>query len=141
MDLMEKVLKKAEGIRKCVRYLRSKGGMSVEALETDYEARSAIERNLQLAIEFSIDIGEMVISRLDLEKPENYRDVIITLGKNTVIPVDFAERFAIAAGLRNILIHMYDTIDLHLLKEIVEKKLGDFELYIKYILEFIKVTK
>jgi uncharacterized protein YutE (UPF0331/DUF86 family) len=50
-------------------------------LAGDYELRSAIERNLHLALESALDIGEMIISAEDFKKPEDYRGVIQTLGK------------------------------------------------------------
>ena len=43
-------------------YLRSVDAGST-GLENNYELRSAVERNLQLAIESAIDIGEIIISR------------------------------------------------------------------------------
>ncbi|MGB9838924.1 type VII toxin-antitoxin system HepT family RNase toxin [Methanothermobacter sp.] len=106
-------------------------------LRDDYILRSAIERNLQLAIESALDIGEMVISMEDLEKPETYRDIIEILEKHGILPSDFAERFSEAAGLRNILVHMYTDVDPSIITEILNKRLHDFEFYSESILRFL----
>ena len=138
METKEKITRKVESLQKCIGYLRSKKDVPIDDIESNYELRSAIERNLQLAIEFCIDIGEMIISSIGLERPENYRDVITILGKNDVLPLDFADEFARAAGMRNILVHAYDEIDLDFLKEVLGNQLDDFDVYVKHILDFLE---
>lgn len=99
MDEKEKVARKSKNMKKYVDFLRSYKSITKERLEEDYQLRSAIERNLHLAIESALDIGKIIISAEDFEKPEDYRSVILILGKHEVIPHDFAERFAEAATL------------------------------------------
>jgi uncharacterized protein YutE (UPF0331/DUF86 family) len=48
-------------MKKYVAYLKSLDSETLD-LEYDYEKRSAVERNFQLAIESAIDIGEIIIS-------------------------------------------------------------------------------
>jgi uncharacterized protein YutE (UPF0331/DUF86 family) len=100
--------------------------------------RAAIERNFQLAIESALDIGEVIISTRDFEKPEDYRDVMLILGKQGVIPVEFAERFAKAAGFRNILVHMYEKVDVGKLHDYLQNNLEDFNEFAKFVARYLE---
>ena len=70
-----------------------------------------VERNLEVAIQSCIDIANRIISLDELEKPKDYYGSIIMLGKENILPYDFAQRFAPITGFRNILIHEYLDID------------------------------
>ncbi len=120
MKTEEKVARKIKSLQGYVDFLR-KHTASEQELKDDYLLRSAIERNLQLAIESALDIGEVIISSENLEKPEDYQGIIIILGKEGVIPLKFAGRFREAAKLRNILVYMYTEIDPAVLSQILGK--------------------
>ena len=90
-----------------VNYLKSIDTESIN-LEENYEMRSAIERNFQLAIECAIDIGEIIISEEGFERPEDYRSVFLILGRHGILPGEFAEELTFSAGFRNILVHIYE---------------------------------
>ena len=125
-------------MNKYIDFLRSYRTVPLERLENDYALKSAIERNFQLAIESALEIGEIIISAENLEKPEDYRGTIIILGKHGIIPPDFAKRFARAAGLRNILVLMFEEVDVVKLYDYLQNNLGDFDEYIKYIAKYIE---
>ena len=131
-----KILRKLSFMQRCVNYLKSVDAGSTE-LENNYQLRSAVERNFQLSIESAIDIGEIIISREGFERPEMYRSVFLILGKNGIIPTNFAEEFAQAAGFRNILVHMYEDIDIDILHMFLSEKLDDFDEFARYIAEYL----
>ena len=136
MNPDEKILRKLNFMQKCVDYLKSVDAGSKE-LEANYELRSAVERNFQLAIESSVDIGEMIISREGFERPDFYRNVFLILGKNNVIPSDFAEEFSKAAGFRNVLVHIYEDINIEILYTFLTERLEDFDEFAGYIAEYL----
>ena len=109
-----------------------------EELEENYGLRSAIERNFQISIESALDIGEIIISARNFEKPEDYKSVILILGKNAILPMNFAKEFALAAGFRNILVHMYDEVDVEILIEYLQNKLEDFDKFAKFIAKYLE---
>ena len=127
MDKKEKISRKIRSMKKYVDFLRSYKSVTEERLEDDYELRSAIERNFHLAIESALDIGEIIISADGFEKPEDYRSVILILEKHKVIPTDFAERFIEAVSFRNILVHMYEEVDIGELHSYLQTNLRDFD--------------
>ena len=81
-----------------------------EFFQDDY-LQDIVERNLEVAIQSCIDIANRIISLDGLEKPKDYYGAIIILGKENILPFDFAQNFAPIAGFRNILIHEYLDID------------------------------
>ena len=133
MDEKEKVARKLKSMKKYVDFLRSYESVTEERLEDDYELRSAIERNFHLAIESALDIGEIIISAEGFEKPEDYRSVILILERHKVIPTDFAERFIEAVSFRNILVYMYEEVDIVELHQCLRNNLGDFDEFARYI--------
>jgi len=138
MDEKDKVARKIRNMKKYVDFLRSCSSVTKENLEEDYILMSAIERNLHLAIESALDIGEVIISAEGFEKPEDYRSVILILGRHNVIPRDFAARFAEAAKFRNILVHMYAEVDVEMVYEILKNNLKDFDEFAKHIAGYLE---
>ncbi|MBM4241076.1 MAG: DUF86 domain-containing protein [Euryarchaeota archaeon] len=136
MNTKEKVARKMKNMQGYVDFLREQI-TDEEKLSNNYLLKSAIERNLQLAIESALDIGEVIISSENLEKPEDYRDIIITLGKEGIIPEEFARRFSEAAKLRNILVHMYTKVDPSVISQILKNNLDDFDDYARYIARYL----
>lgn len=136
MSAENKILRKLNFMQKCVGYLKSIDTDS-NNLDMNYGLRSAVERNFQLAIESAIDIGEIIISEKGFERPEDYRSVFLILGKQGIIPMDFAEDFSVAAGFRNILVHIYEEVDSSLLDVFLNERLDDFDKFARHIATYI----
>jgi len=81
MKTKEKIARKIKNMQGYVEFLREQSTDEEELLK-NYLLKSAIERNLQLAIESALDIGEIIISSLNLEKPEDYKSIITHLWKS-----------------------------------------------------------
>ena len=109
-----------------------------EEFTSDFKVHGAAERYLQLAIECIIDIGNHIISALQLRKPERYRDIPFILGEAGVIPQEFAGEVARMIGLRNILIHDYVRVELEKIHSFMQRRLTDFKRYMDYVIDFIK---
>lgn len=137
MNEKEKILRKLRIVKKHVDFLKLHKRVSERDLEYDYTLRCAIERNFQIALEAVLEIGEIIISVENFEKPEDYKSIILILGKNKIIPMEFAKHFAPSAGFRNILVHMYEEVDI---KKLVKhlQNLNDFDSYAKYIARYLK---
>lgn len=136
MSAENKILRKLNFMQKCVGYLKSIDTDS-NNLDMNYGLRSAVERNFQLAIESAIDIGEIIISENGFERPEDYRSVFLILGKQGIIPMDFAEDFSVAAGFRNVLVHIYEEVDSSLLDVFLNERLDDFDRFARHIATYI----
>jgi len=137
MYIKEKIARKLQYMKKNVDFLRSYQNLSVRELEENHLIKSAIERNFHLAIEAALDIGEILISEENFEKPEDYKSVFLILGKNNVIPKEFAENFAPIAGFRNVLVHLYEDVNIKILQRYLNEKLADFDIFAQYIAKYL----
>ncbi len=138
MDDRDKIARKIRSMKKYVDFLKSYTSITTEQLEEDYELRSAIERNLQLAIESALDIGEHILAASSLRKPETYSEVLEILGEADILPEEFAARFSEAAKFRNILVHMYAEVDVEMLCDILHQNLLDFDEFAQYIARYLE---
>ena len=110
---------------------------SLTDIESDVKKVWEIEHGLQLAIQNLLDIASHILSSLGKNKTDSYTDVILRLGKENIIPPDYAEKIKRMAGLRNILVHDYLEVDLSLLYNLLQNSLDDFRIFSKYIAVYL----
>lgn len=97
-----------------------------------------IERGIQISIECVIDIGNILISVTDNDKPSTYRETMITLSQIDVIPEKFSKKLSRMVGFRNILVHDYAKIDEDMILFILKNELDDFIKYMNYVNKWLK---
>jgi uncharacterized protein YutE (UPF0331/DUF86 family) len=73
--------------------------------------RKGVERVLQEAIEAALDVNAHLISELGHDVPDDYFGGFVKLGQLGILSEDLAGALAPSAGLRNRLVHEYDTLD------------------------------
>lgn len=134
------IVAKMESCRPYYERLRAMGPEVARAPLDDWRLWSAVERNLQLALECAIDVGEMVISWQRWELAEENRDVFRVLGERGAISTDLAGRMMLAAGLRNALVHRYGAIDLARVRRAVLDDIPDLDAYAREIAAFVRKT-
>lgn len=98
------------------------------------------ERCLQLCLQAILDIGTHIIAAESLGRPAGYEDVVPALGGAGIIAPDLVERLAGIAGLRNILVHDYLTVDHGTLFDDLSGGLPDFEAFAKAIEVYMAST-
>ena len=91
--------------------LRPIARLSLEEYRARFYERKATERLLQEAIEAALDVNAHIIAELGGEVPEEYYGGFLKVGQLGVLPADLACALAPSAGLRNRLVHEYETID------------------------------
>lgn len=136
--MKDEIVFKLQLLSEYVKFLQSYKKHSLENMKNDFTLRGAVERYLELSIECCIDIAGMIISYENLKRPESYREVIMALGHEGILPEEFAKKFSNAAGLRNALVHMYANIDINELYVNINKNLGDFDTFAKYIAIYLE---
>ncbi|MFB6294979.1 MAG: DUF86 domain-containing protein, partial [Candidatus Nanohaloarchaea archaeon] len=129
----QEIESKLERLEQRVSRLREHSDTTLDELEEDNTLRSAIERNFQVALEIVLDTCSMVVSYEELEKPDDYRDMILELGEAGILPDEFAERFEAAAGFRNVLVHQYADVDVERLHGYLTENLDDFDTFAREI--------
>lgn len=78
-----------------------------------------------------------IVSERRLGIPQNSRDAFEALNKNGIIGKELADKLKRMVGFRNIAVHNYQSINLNLIEEIIEKHIFDFKEFIQTI---VKVT-
>jgi uncharacterized protein YutE (UPF0331/DUF86 family) len=80
------------------------------------------ERNLHLAIECVLDIGNHIIANRGYQKPESYTDIFRVLHQNQLIPDQLYENLDGMAAFRNVLVHDYMNLDRSRVYQIIKAK-------------------
>jgi len=113
---------KLSKLRQYLNYLKELQKSSFEDFVSDFKIAGAVEKDLQVSIECMIDIGNEIISSLQLQRPERYQDIPYILARSGMIPRQFADTMATMIGFRNLLVHDYATINLKLVYEFLQTK-------------------
>ncbi len=98
---------RVERFWRAVGRLRFFSQLSLEEFLSSEDRVDACERNLEVAIEALIDVGEFLVARVCCEVPKSYTDIFRILSRYGVLPPDVVGRCIELVKLRNILIHNY----------------------------------
>ena len=111
----------------------------VEAFVHEPKVYKLAERCFQIAIERMIDIADHLIAERGWPRPESGRDALHTLGTHGVLSARFAARIEPMAGLRNLLVHGYLSIDRRKLHGRLSR-VEDFREFIRHIEAFLTAS-
>ena len=132
--------RRLEKLSVCLKKLEPFKSKKKEEILKDPYLQDIIERNLEVAAQSVIDIANRIISIEELEKPRDYYEAIMRLGKAGILPLEFAEKLAPIAGFRNILVHDYLDINWD---EVFNNlhQLNDISRFMKQIKKWMKQKK
>lgn len=99
--------------------------LSPEQRTSDPLHELAAERALHVAAEAIFDVGHHVLAGRNLPVPATYREIVPSLVKAGVFPPALGERLTGMAGLRNILVHDYVSVDAAQVWAAIEDHLDD----------------
>lgn len=128
---------KINRIRKNLKELQKLGKVSYRNYIKDGHSPVLAERYLQVAIEAMLDIGSHIIAEEGLGEPLEYRDVFQILCQARILPKARLQHFQNMVGLRNRIVHLYETIDHKLIHQFLQKNLQDFEIFLRAILRYL----
>jgi uncharacterized protein YutE (UPF0331/DUF86 family) len=84
-----------------------------------------VERLLELVVQVSVDVLAHELAERG-ETPESYRKTFLLAAEKGLLPDPLARRLADAAGLRNVLVHLYEDIDYEIVAASIGPALEDF---------------
>jgi len=97
------------------------------------------EHYLRYALEATFDICSHILSRITGAKLDEYKQMALEMGKQEIIPMDFAEKTLYKmGGYRNRLTHFYFEVTPKEMYNIVQHKLGDFKKFMGFIKKLIQ---
>lgn len=109
----------------------------IEEFINDPEHYGSAERFLHLAIEALNDIGNHVISELELGVVNWYNDIPQILANRGYINNELKDIWIRMIGFRNTLVHEYIDIDRNIVFEVLHNNLNDLEELKKVFAQFL----
>lgn len=125
------VSKKLALIETSVRELRT---LSRPAeIQRDLKERRFAEHTLQISIQAALDVASHIVSDDRLGEPRANRDLFQLLEAEGWLTPELAQTMTRMVGFRNIVVHGYEVVDPAIVKEIVERRLGDLLAFVEAI--------
>jgi uncharacterized protein YutE (UPF0331/DUF86 family) len=131
-------LKKLERFNKGIEILEELKRYDKEYFIVDLKTLSIAERNIQFCTEFLIDLSSYILSKLDIEIPETYKEIVEKIYVIKIIDDDLKDKLIDIVGLRNIIVHMYADVKAELIFDNLEEIIKILKISIKKLLEFCK---
>lgn len=127
-ELVEKKLARVEA---CLRDLRVLA--RPDAIATDVMQQRFVEHTLQIALQAVLDVASHIVSDERLGEPASNHELFALLAKAGVIDPAAVPALKAMAGFRNVLVHEYDDVNLAIVRDVVEHRLGDLEAFVAAI--------
>jgi uncharacterized protein YutE (UPF0331/DUF86 family) len=128
----ELLAKKLALVESCVADLRRLARPA--DLPHDVREQRFVERTLQLAIQAALDVASHIVSDRRLGEPRTNRELFALLERDGWVDAPLAATLQKMVGFRNVLVHGYDTVDLAIVRDVVEHRLDD-------LLQFVAVVR
>jgi uncharacterized protein YutE (UPF0331/DUF86 family) len=120
VDLIEK---KLAFIDTCVRELRQLS--QPERIAHDIREERFVAYTLQIAIQAALDIASHIVSDGRLGEPRTNRELFDLLQQHHWLSPQLTDIMRQMVGFRNIVVHGYQSVDLQIMRHIVEHRLDD----------------
>ncbi|WP_039652806.1 type VII toxin-antitoxin system HepT family RNase toxin [Clostridium tyrobutyricum] len=128
------VLNKISVIERCIKRIKEEYDNNPENLK-NYTKQDSIILNIQRACEASIDLAMHIISERKFGIPQNSRDAFEILFNNKIIDENLMRELKSMVGFRNIAVHDYQTVNLDIVKAVIENHIDDLKKFSSLILK------
>lgn len=106
----------------------------------DIDTEEIVILNLQRAIQNSIDIAAHIVADEGLGIPQELRENFNLLSEHGIIKEELAGQLRKMTGFRNIAVHEYETIEIDILKNILQHNLRDIEDFYVRVVEYYNLS-
>ena len=128
------LINKAAIIERCLKRIEEEYSGHEAELETNFTRQDSILLNLQRACEASIAAAMHVVRSNKLGIPQESREVFQMLLDANFVDDNLKNRLQAMVGFRNIAVHDYRSLNLDIVKSILDERLGDFRAFVKVLL-------
>lgn len=104
----------------------------------DSISEALAERYLERAIGRMIDVNFHLVIESGHAPPKDYHESFVLLGTLGIMTANFAKEMAMAAGLRNRIVHEYDDIDPERVYEALPVAVRRIPVYLDHIQRFVE---
>jgi len=136
---MKKIKDKINEIETFLSELEEIKPSNLEEYGRDFKSKAACERYFEKIVEATIDLAFIFIKERNIDMPEDDESALDSLMNNNIITDGLVNRIKEAKGMRNIIAHLYGSVNDELVFEAIDKELskdiGEFVSSIKKVLE------
>lgn len=118
--------------------LQSVGDITHQRLEDDRMLRHALERIITQLVDTAVAVNGHAAAALLGRGPGDYYESFALAAEAGVLSADLAAELAPSAGLRNVLVHEYATVDLAKVAESIPEAADGFRRYIRGVAEALR---
>lgn len=122
-----------ENVEKLVRLT----ALSREDFLADFTKVESAKHLFQVAVECCLDVSNHIIASERFRSPKNYAESFEILTEQGIFPSTFLPTLRRMVQFRNRLVHLYWEIHAEIIYEILQKNLGDFDIFVKHILSYM----
>ncbi len=126
---------KARVIERCVARVREEYFGYESEFESNFTKQDSIILNLQRASEAAIDAANHLIKVRQLGAPQTSLEAFEMLVSAGLIDKALGEQLRKMVGFRNIAVHDYTSLNLQVVRKIIETHLSDFEKFAAWLLK------
>jgi uncharacterized protein YutE (UPF0331/DUF86 family) len=113
--------------------------LSEGAFLQDFTNVESTKHLLQVSIECCLDVAHHIVADEGYRTPADYYDTFVVLNENGILPGTFMPTLRQMVSFRNRVVHLYWDVDDATVYRILREKLGDFDEYVGYILDFVQL--
>lgn len=114
-------------------------GVTAEEIKADKDLQWILERGLYLLLQNLLDMLAHIVSADFNEKWDFYTDIGDILEQKRIISKEENTLFNKMVGFRNRLSHEYLSLELNVLVDIINNRLGDFNKFLNIIKDYCKL--
>lgn len=131
------IINKFTTIELCIKRINDVYQQAQDHFDTDYTSQDSVILNLQRACEACIDVANIANKHHKTGIPQSGRDSFELLAKAGYLSAPLATNLQKMVGLRNIAVHNYQTLNLDVVKHVIENRLHEFTDFIVEIKDHI----
>jgi len=136
-----RVRKHLEDIALTLQVLEELQSTSLPDFCGDPRTRWATERGRERCIQNVLDIAAHILNAFGRPAPDDYTGLVGELGRQGILPGDFAERIVPMAGFRNILVHRCLDVDAAIAYDALQYRVDDFRVFARHVSEFLTINE
>jgi uncharacterized protein YutE (UPF0331/DUF86 family) len=137
----EIILRKTQKLKEYTDELRQAKDITWEKYQKNIRDRAFVERYIHIAIQTVFDIANHIISYEEWKEPDTYRETFSILASHGVLTEEKVTDYQNMASFRNMLVHHYESVENEVVFGIFKNRLGVFDLFRGFILEYLKKAK
>lgn len=96
----------------------------------DYFKYHTAERLFQLIVDTTVDVNIHIIKAQNLVVPDDFQSTFVTLSAQEILPDAYAKKIAPTVGLRNRIVHRYESLQRAEFIKLLKENFDDFKQYL-----------